>query len=281
MKVRSLVGLLPGLMLAGLLLIGCQPAPTPTPAATPSPLPSGRLTFAGSTTLQPLVAKLGETFGKLYPDVQLEIAAGGSVVGIQAIHDGTVDIGMASRALTPDEAQGVNVHQVAVDVIAMVVHPSNPVRDLSLEQLRGIYTGQIVNWRDLGGPDLDIAPVARGENSGTRGAFDHLALDDQEAAAPNLVTVETAGEVAARVAADPAAIGYVGFGNLDAGMTTLTVGGVAPSARTARDGSYPLARPLLLLTGPLSQPLAQRFIDFARSPEGRALIEQAGWTLPQ
>ncbi|MDW8068339.1 MAG: phosphate ABC transporter substrate-binding protein [Anaerolineae bacterium] len=257
-----------------LLVVGCRPqAIAPTRSA---PI-AGKLLFAGSTTMQPLVGALGEAFQKQYPGIQLEIAAGGSKVGIQAVHEGTVDIGMASRALTPQEAEGIQVHTIALDVIAIVVHPSNPVENLSLESLAAIYRGEITNWSQVGGPDMDILPITREMSSGTRGAFDELVLGGKELAAPDLQTAVTAGDMAAMVAARPGAIGYVGFGNLQDSLRVVPINGVFPSPATARSGEYPLVRPLNLLTGPLSQPLADEFIRFALSMDGQRIVEQAGW----
>ncbi|MCS7282754.1 MAG: phosphate ABC transporter substrate-binding protein [Anaerolineae bacterium] len=265
-KVWALIGLM-------LLLSSCRSVPS-TPVSPPV---AGKLVFAGSTTMQPLVGALGEAFQKRYPGVQLEIAAGGSKVGIQAVHEGTVDIGMASRNLTPQEAEGISVHTIALDVIAVVVHPSNPVENLSLNDLAAIYWGEIVNWRQVGGPDLAVVPVVREISSGTRGAFDELVLGGREPTAPNLQTGVTAGDVAAMVAERPGAIGYVGFGNLTDQLRVVKINGVAPTPATARSGEYPLVRPLNLLTGPLSQPLAEEFIRFALSPDGQRIVEQAGW----
>ncbi len=265
-----------GLILTTLYLAACGLATSTPPTATEDTL-TGRLTFAGSTTMQPLVAQLADEFRVLHPHVVMDIAAGGSSVGIQAIHDGTTDIGMASRALTADEAKGIQQYKVAIDVLAIIVHPDNPVAGLTLEQLRGIFSGQITNWKDLGGSDQPIVPVQRETSSGSRGAFDELVLAKQEASAPKLVTAVTAGDEAARVAGDPGSIGYVGFGNLDKSVKVILINAVTPTQETARDGSYPLVRPLLLMTGPLSQPLSQTFIDFVLSPAGQQRVKELGW----
>jgi phosphate transport system substrate-binding protein len=243
---------------------------------TQSPV-TGRITFAGSTTLQPLAHELGQVFKEQYPEVELDIAAGGSVVGIEAIHGGTVDIGMASRALKSEEAQGITAHRVAVDVIAVIVNEENPVRSLSWEQLGDVYLGKITHWSQVGGPERPIVVVVRGKNSGTRGAFDKLVLNKQEPAAPDVRTAATAGDVAAIVASHSDAVGYVGFGNLDPGLKLLAINDVLPSEETARDGSYQLVRPLLFLTGPLTQPLALTFVDFALSAEGQEIVVASGW----
>ncbi len=263
-------------LIALLALEACQRQPVTTQPPTVTPL-IGKLTFAGSTTLQPLIAKIGDTFQEANPQVTLDIAAGGSVVGIQAVHDGSVDIGMASRALSAEEAQGINQFQIATDVIAIVVHPDNLVENLTIEQLADIYMGKITNWKDVGGPDETIIPVAREKSSGTRGAFDELVLEKQEPTAPGLRTTVTAGDMAALVSSDVAAIGYVGFGNLEPSVKAIQINGVAPSEVAAAQKTYPLTRPLLLLTGPLSQPLANDFINFTLSAEGQKLVEEFGW----
>jgi len=264
------------LFLGALLLAACGGRPQSTVAPTGRPL-GGRVTFAGSTTVQPLANKLGEVFRQLYPDVTLDIAAGGSRVGIQAIHNGTVDVGMSSRRLDPEEAGGIEQHTLALDVIAIIVHPDNPVQELPRERLRAIYLGQVRNWREVGGADLPIVVVIREETSGTRGAFDELVLGGEQPMLPGMQVGVTAGDVAALVAGDPAAIGYVGFGNLDASTRALFIDGIAPSPETARSGIYPLVRPLLLLTGPLTQPAGRAFVEFAVGPEGQKLVEENGW----
>lgn len=209
--------------------------------------------------------------------MMLNIAAGGSVVGIEAIHDGTVDVGMASRSLDDDEAEGIEQHQVAADVIAMVVHKSNPLKSVTLEELQGIYLGEITNWREVGGEDAPITVVIRGKNSGTRGAFDEIVLDDQEPTAPNLETAVAASDMAAMVAEDRHAIGYLGFGHFELDIKVIAIDDVMPSEETAQDGSYPVVRPLLFLTGPLIQPIAYDFIDFALGEQGQAIAVEAGW----
>jgi len=224
---------------------------------------------------------LGDAYRARYPGVTLDIAAGGSRVGIEAIHDGTVDIGMASRNLKPEEAAGITQHKIAVDVIAVVVHVSNTVQHMSLADLRAIYLGEITHWDAFGGADQPILVVVRGENSGTRGAFDEIVLDGEVPAAPNLWIAVTAGDMAAIVGDNPEAIGYVGFGNFEADIVPVAIDGVLPSKEAAQDETYRLVRPLLLLTGPLTQPLADTFVDFARSAEGQLLVEENGWVPAQ
>ena len=275
MRKNSMISFIPVLILV-LLVSSCGGGTQVPPTPSESPL-IGRLTFAGSTTMQPLVAKLSDVFRQRHPQVIFEVAAGGSVVGIQAVHEGTADIGMSSRALKAEEAQGIKVYTVGIDALAIVIHPDNPVESITLAQLLDIYMGRITNWKELGGNDLAIIPIQREISSGTRGAFDELALEKQEASAPALLTVITAGDVAANVAIQPAAIGYLGFGNLESDLKVLAIDGTLPSQESIRDGTYPLFRSLSLLTGPLSQPLADKFINFVLSPEGQAYVEEFGW----
>ncbi len=264
-----------GLILMSLLLSSCANTAAVLPP-TPTPL-IGRITFAGSTTVQPLADKLGSAFQANHPQLQLDIAAGGSMVGIKAVHDGTADIGMASRALEPEEANGIEQYQIASDVLAIVVNQSNPITGVTRSQLRDIFLGQLMNWKELGGPDRPIVPVVREKSSGTRGAFDELVLAKKEPQGERLQTAVTAGDAAALVANTPGAIGYVGFGNLDNKLKVLAVDGVTPSPESVRNQTYQLVRPLLLLTGPLTQPLAKTYIDFALSAEGQQLVETDGW----
>jgi phosphate transport system substrate-binding protein len=265
-----------GLTAVVIIVGGCsRMQPTPV-QPTAEPL-SGKVTFAGSTTVQPLAAALGQAFNETYPNVTLDIAAGGSSVGIKAIHDGTVDIGMASRALSAEEADGIETHKIAVDVLAVVVHPDNPIDDLTYDQLAAIYRGEILNWKELGGPDAGIVAGIRETTSGTRKAFDKLVLDGETPSAPEVETCMTNGDVVALVKDTPTSIGYIGFGYLQEGLKSLSIDGVEATQENAVNASYTLMRPLQLLTGPLSQPLADSFIEFALSEEGQALVSESGW----
>lgn len=268
-------------LVCALLLSGCAGAAGSTAAGVATVPPAtplaGKITFAGSTTMQPLVEKLADQYRARNGAVDLEIAAGGSVVGINAVQAGRVDIGMASRELKAGELQdGVQRFPIAYDVLAVIVNPRNPVRSLTFAQLRAIYLGQTTNWNELGGPDAPIRAVVREVSSGTRGAFDDLVLDGKSPAARASAEV-TAGEVETTVAGDAGAIGYVGFGNVRADVAVVAVDGVTPSPEAAQSGVYRLRRPLILLVGPLSRPLARTFVDFALSPEGQGLVAQDGW----
>ncbi len=238
----------------------------------------GTIEIVGSTTVVPLVEKLREVFVQKYPGITVNVGAGGSVVGIEAVQDGRTDIGMSSREVRPEEMrEGMKRHQIAIDVLAVIVHPTNPVTDLSKEQLQDIFTGKITNWSEVGGPDLEILPVLREITSGTRGAFDDIALEGAEPTENADVQI-TASEVEAKVASTENAIGYIGFGHINENeIKILSINGVDPSQETALDGSYILLRPLLLLTGPLSRDIADVFVEFALSEEGQKIVEDDGW----
>lgn len=277
---RSMQVLVWSLMLV--LLVNCGGTASNTtekPTKVPAALSTERLTFAGSTTVQPLAELLKEEYIKTHPGIEMEIGAGGSRVGIQAVQTGNADIGMASRDLKEGEqTEGMEAYQIAIDVLAMIVHPSNSMTDLSLEQLKDIYTGKITNWSEVGGPDLPILAAIRDVSSGTRGAFDDIVLGDESPIETEENTHITAGEVQSRVIETPGAIGYVGFGHIDdAEVKVISIDGVMPSPESAMDGSYKLKRPLLMLTGPLSRPQATEFIQYVLSDEGQQIVEADGW----
>jgi phosphate transport system substrate-binding protein len=247
-------------------------------ASTAEDALEGELSFAGSTTVQPLAERLAEAYQERHPNVILDIAAGGSLVGIQGVQNGDIDIGMASRELKPEEVtEGMEAHRIAVDVLAVIVHSTNPVENLRRDELSAIYRGELTNWSEIGGPDMPILPVIREVTSGTRGAFDDIVLGGADPTADADVQI-TASEVEARVASSENAIGYVGFGHIDLDeIKVVRIDDVEPSPENALDGSYTLQRPLQLLTGPLSRELAQTFIDFALSETGQQIVVEDGW----
>ncbi|NJL06017.1 MAG: phosphate ABC transporter substrate-binding protein [Chloroflexaceae bacterium] len=238
----------------------------------------GTIEIVGSTTVIPLVEQLREAFIQQYPGITVNVGAGGSVVGIEAVQDGRTDIGMSSRRLKPEEIlDGMQLHPIALDVLAIIVHPSNPVEGITKEELQGIFKGEITNWSEVGGADQEILPVVREITSGTRGAFDDVALDGQEPTTNADVQI-TASEVEAKVASTENAIGYIGFGHIVQNeIRVITIDDVEPSPDSAKDGSYPLLRPLLLLTGPLSRDIANVFIEFSLSAEGQQIVVDDGW----
>jgi phosphate transport system substrate-binding protein len=232
----------------------------------------GQVTLAGSTSIQPFAERWAEEFhgGRVI------VQAGGSTAGIKAAHDGTADIGMSSRTLHPSETTGLTQTIVARDGIAVIVHASNPLKALTLDQLRDIYSGRIRRWREVGGRDASITVITREDGSGTRDAFEDFVMQGrQEIAASALVTAYSGG-LRKMVSQDPDAIGYVTFSQLNAAVQPLAIDGVLPSERSIASGQYRLQRPFVFLTRGAPQGAARTFIDFVLSGAGQELARSAG-----
>jgi phosphate transport system substrate-binding protein len=266
-------GLAPALLLGALCLV------MPLAAAK-----DNTITIDGSTTVGPIAKAFAEYYMGKYPEVQISVSESGSGNGAKSLINGACDIATMSRPMKNSELQGARdagilpiEHVVAMDGIAVVVHPSNPVGAITLEQLREIYAGTIASWKALGGPDQPIVVISRDTNSGTYETFEALALKGAKMAAK----VEYAGSNGAirdRVIATPAAVGYVGMGFLD-NVKALEVEGVAPVPETVLAKIYPLARPLFMYTNGRPKegsPLAQ-FIGLAQLPEGKKIIADLGF----
>jgi phosphate transport system substrate-binding protein len=238
------------------------------------------LTLAGSTSVQPFAEKWADAFQARHPGGHIHVQGGGSTAGVQAAISGAAQIGMSSRPLTPDETGQVTSIPVARDGIAIVVHPTMPVSDLELEQVRAIYAGEIANWRLVGGRDAPITVITREEGSGTRAAFEALVMDGQRIRAAALVQDST-GAVRQMVASDPAAIGYVSIGLVDASIKALRLHGVEATEANIDAGKYPLVRPFLFVVAAGQGGVAKDFIDWITGPEGRELTRREGLLPPE
>jgi phosphate transport system substrate-binding protein len=238
------------------------------------------LTLAGSTSLQPYAERWADAFNVSRPDLPMYIQGGGSTAGVQAAISGAAQIGMASRRLTPAEAGRVDAIPVARDGLAIVVHPTNPLVNLTLEEARAIYSGVASNWRVLGGPDLPITVITREEGSGTRAAFEELVMHGHRIAASALVQDST-GAVRQMVASDPAAVGYISLGLVDGTVKAVALGGVTASEAEIDAGRYPLVRPFLFVVPKDPSPAARAFIEWVTGPEGRALTRREGLLPPE
>ncbi|MEN4006234.1 MAG: phosphate ABC transporter substrate-binding protein [Methanobacteriaceae archaeon] len=231
-----------------------------------------RIHVVGSTSAHPLVEMLAEAYMQKNPHIRIDAAGPGTGEGIRTARDGIADIGTASRELEEEEKPGLVQFPIARDGIAIVVHPENPVGDLTVEQIRGIYLGEITNWAEVGGPDEPISVITREEGSGTRGAFEDMVMDD-EAIMPGAIIQDSTGAVMHAVGADPNAIGYGSLAYIVPEVKALNVGGVTPSIETILDGTYPVSRPFLFLTKGEPTGHVKEFIDWVLGPEGQAIVE--------
>ena len=238
---------------------------------------SGTVSTDGSTSMEKVINSLGESFMAMNKDVKFTYNPTGSGSGIQAVSEGRCDIGLSSRALKDDEkASGLVETVVALDGIAIVVNPENPVSDLDIDTIAKIYTGEITNWKDVGGNDAEIVLIGREAGSGTRDGFE--SITDTKDACQYRQELTSTGDVINTVSQNPDAIGYASLSAVKDTVKALTVGGVAPSEDTVKDGSYVVQRPFVLVTkdGEALSEAAQAFYDYALDPAQAELIGKAG-----
>lgn len=237
------------------------------------------LTIAGSTSVQPFAERWVEAFRAKQPDAQFHVQGGGSTAGVQSVIDGAAQIGMCSRALKADEATKAKGIVVARDGIAIVVHKDNPIGDLTLEQVQKIYTAEVTDWKDLGGKEGKINPITREDGSGTRGAFEELALGGKKIA-PSALVQDSTGAVRQMVGSDVNAIGYISLGLLDPTVKGVHIGGVAATEAEIDAHKYPLVRPFLFIVKDEPTGVVKELIDFIHGPEGQALTRKEGLLPP-
>ena len=244
-----------------------------------------RLSMGGSTTVDPIITSAMEVYRtEIDASAELSYDAQGSTMGIQGVLNGIFDLGASSRALLPDELdQGVVATTIALDGLAVIVHETVPLDNITLEQLAAIYVGEIKNWKSLGGPDEKIIVVNRDEASGTLGAFEELVLEevygDDGKFLRNALVTESNGNMATMVTQTPYSIGYASLNTIDrvesAGGKALTVNGIADNAETVMSGEYPIVRPLNIVTWGEPMMGAKVFIDFLLSPRGQQVVREA------
>lgn len=242
------------------------------------------LEIKGSTTVLPIAQKAAEAFMKAYPDVNISVSGGGSGNGIKAIIDGTTDIANASRfikdkevALAVEKGTYPVPFGIAYDCIVPVVHPSNPVGNLTLDQLKAIYMGKIDNWKEVGGPDKKIVVISRDTSSGTYEVWEEKIMN-KERVFPGALLQASNGAVAQAVSKNTYAIGYVGLSYLNDDLKTVTVNGVEASAENAMSGAYPVSRELFMFTKGWPTGTTLQFINFIMHPaKGQKIVAEAGY----
>ena len=272
-------------VLALALLAGCgssaaTAAPAADSAAPASEAPaelSGTVATDGSTSMEKVIGALGEAFMEQNKGVTFTYNPTGSGSGITAVGEGRCDIGLSSRALKDDEkASGLKETVLALDGIAVIVNPANPVSDLDVETIAKIYTGEITNWKEVGGNDAEIVLIGREAGSGTRDGFE--SITDTKDSCKYRQELTSTGDVITTVSTNPDAIGYASLAALKDNVKALTVGGIAPTEDTVKDGSYVIQRPFVLVTkdGAELSTAAQAFFDYATSADAADLIAAAG-----
>jgi len=234
------------------------------------------LVVAGSTSVQPYIELLAEEFELQFPGSGIDIQGGGSSAGITAAESGAADIGMSSRWLKRTEEHLWSV-EIAKDGLAIIVHPNNPITDLTLEQVRSIYTAEIRDWSQLGGRQARIHLIAREEGSGTRSAFEEMVMGSSFRITPRAIVQNSNGAVRQLVAGDPNSIGFISLGLVDNTVKAVKLDGVEASPENVINSSYSLFRPFLFVSKSIPPTgLAMEFIEFILSVQGKELMTREG-----
>ena len=237
---------------------------------------SGNVATGGSTSMKNVIAALTEGFAEVEPGVTVSYDPTGSGAGITGATDKTLDIGLSSRALKDDEKNDVDGTVIALDGIAIIVNKASKVEDLTVDQLKQMFTGEITNWSEVGGDDGEIVLIGREAGSGTRDGFESIV--DVKDSCKYAQELTATGAVISAVEANPLAIGYASLSAVGDTVKMVTVGGVECSEETVKDGSYEVQRPFVFVTNKsvtLSEQ-AQAFFDFATSADAADLIRTAG-----
>jgi len=261
---------------SALALLCCLIAATPAAAA-------GSIVIKGSTTVLPIAQRALEAYMKANPGVQISLSGGGSGEGIKAIIDKTADIGDSSREIKKEEIalaarKGVRpvAHVVAFDALVPVIHPSNPVKDLTIEQLSLIFQGKITNWKEVGGKDMTIVAISRDSSSGTFESWDHFVMKKTKVS-PRAQMLASNGAVYTAVSKNRYSIGYLGMGYVKRGVKAVSVNGVQATPETALSREYPMSRELYMYTNGEPTGETAKFIAFVKGPAGQKIVAAEGF----
>ncbi|WP_195963606.1 phosphate ABC transporter substrate-binding protein [Clostridium cuniculi] len=270
-KLKLMVGALLVTMV-GATFVGCG---SNSENNTASSKDTTTISISGSTSVGPLMEKIQEKYEEENNNVTLEIQQNGSGAGIKDVISGISEIGMSSRELKDEEKGSVQGTTVAYDGIALLVNPENPVKNISLEDVKKIYTGEITNWKEVGGDDAPIVVVSREEGSGTRDAFQEIVGYESEELLKDATISDGSGAVKTTVAGNKNAIGFASFEYIDNTVSALNINDVEPTADNVKSGDYKLSRPFILVTKEDSlTENGQKLIDFVLSAEGQQIVEE-------
>ena len=270
---KKIATLLMGTMLIGSLAVGCGSSDGS------GSQDSNKITVSGSTSVGPVVEILGEDFTAKNEGISVEVQQIGSSAGMKNAIEGTSQIGMASRDLKDEEkASGLKETQIAIDGIAVITNKNNEVKDLTLEQVKDIYTGKITNWKEVGGKDAPIVVVSREDGSGTRDGFQENVGFESEELTKDAQISDGSGNIKSIVEGNENSIGYISFGYVDDKVNSLTIDGVELTVENVKDNKYAIARPFLLVNkeDKISEE-GTKFIEFILSEEGQKIVEDKGF----
>jgi phosphate transport system substrate-binding protein len=244
---------------------------------------AGNISINGSTTVLPIAQKVAEAYMKEHPEAKISISGGGSGNGIKALIDRTTNIANSSRTIKKEEAEMAKAKGsdpvefiVAYDCIVPVVHPSNPIKDITVDQLKAMYKGEIRNWKELGGPNKPVVIISRDTSSGTYEVWEEKVMK-KERVFPGALLQASNGAIVQAVSKNPNAIGYIGLGYMDNSVKMLSVNGITGSKETTLNKSFPVSRPLYMYT--LGKPAGEikMFMDYMVSGKGQKLVEEEGF----
>ncbi|MBN2461288.1 MAG: PstS family phosphate ABC transporter substrate-binding protein [Candidatus Cloacimonetes bacterium] len=242
-----------------------------------------KIKIAGSTTVLPIIQAAAEEYVNLHPDTDISVRGGGSSIGILSIINQIIDIGSASRPVNKQEIEMLKNKNrdlietaIALDAISIIIHPENPVENLTLVQLQKIYSGQIENWLALGGKDQKLVVISRDTPSGSFAVFNEIVLEQKKVRSDALMLASN-NAVATNVAVTPGAIGYVGIGYVNEQVKLISISGIKPETESIMNRAYPLTRELFMYTLASTRSLAQEFIDYLLAEQGQQIVEKQGY----
>jgi phosphate transport system substrate-binding protein len=276
---KKIIGVLAIMLAMTGVMTGCGTTETADSNTTSEPVAQssgGTVSTDGSTSMEKLIGYLSEAYMEENSDVKVTYNPTGSGSGIQAVSEGRCDIGLSSRDLKDEEKEALEGTVVAIDGIAVIVNPENPIDDLSIDDIAALFTGEISNWSEIGGADAPVVAIGREAASGTRDGFE--SITDTEDKCTYSQELTSTGDVVQTVASNPNAIGYASLASVKDTVKAVSVDGVKPTTETIQDGSYKIQRDFVMVTKkgePLSAE-AQKFFDFATSAKADDLIVEAG-----